>query len=58
MEDADAVICATGSSGFNVGAVDEQGTKNLVDAAKVGSKDWLTSWGCRERLTGALWMSW
>jgi len=37
MEDAQAVICATGFSGVNVtkvGSVDEQGTKNLVDAAK------------------------
>lgn len=38
MGDAQAVICATGFSGWNVtqvGSVDEEGTKALVDAAKV-----------------------
>eukprot|EP00775_Hariotina_reticulata_P003818 gene3818-4076_t len=37
LGDADAVICATGYSGFNpaaVGSVDELGTIHLVDAAK------------------------
>lgn len=39
MEDAQAVICATGFSGLNVingvASVNRQGTINLVDAAKV-----------------------
>jgi len=42
MEDAQAVICATGFSGINVmnvASVDEQGTINLVDAAKVGGRN-------------------